>query len=337
MPNLDNNFLNLNYEKILKRSWAIAKTHRFLWVFGMTLAAFSGFGSRLNLNLPGGSDGQNFLEMLKGVSDRTPRESSRVLGAYTDRLLDVFRGVPVWIWVVLLLSVAIAVLVAILIGLYTKNWAKGALIASIHHLEENSQASLATGSQQGKTAVKRFIWLEVVPPIFLLLALGVLLLATGGLLLLVQSDVTRMLLFILGVAVILILGLTGGMLIAMGKIIAQQLVVRENLTAQEAWRQGFSLARRHLKEMFLMGAINLGIGCALGCATTLLLIMLAVIMLIVISVNKQIGLALAAGAALLVMALALFSILLRGIYMVFNMSTWTLLFRELEKRQQKGE
>jgi hypothetical protein len=55
------------------------------------------------------------------------------------------------------------------------------------------------------------------------------------------------------------------------------------------------------------------------------------------SINKQLGLVIGAIAAAVIMIFILLSILLRGIYTAFNTSTWTLLFREIEKLEKGGK
>lgn len=326
----------MDYEHILRRSWEIARTHKFLWVFGMALAAFSAGGS--NLNLSGGGDSGNIADLFRGKSvEQLPQEGGKVLGAYTDRLLEVFRSIPLWVWLVLAVSLLVAVLVAIAVSLFVRNWAKGSLISAIHDLEDQKRESLTIGSRQGLAVVKRFIWLNLVPWLLLLVTIILILaLLVITALLTPQAKEFAGLLAVAAVLGMVIVILVGGVFVSLSITIAEQLVIRKDLPASQAFSAAARLVRRHLKEVVTMGAINLGIGCALGCATLILLLLFAALTLIAFSVSQKVGAVVAILIGIPLIIIVLSSLLIRGIYAVFNTATWTLLFRELESQEEKG-
>jgi hypothetical protein len=324
----------VNYKQILARSWEIAKTHKVLWVFGMVVAALSGGSANFNLS----GDQSAFSDLFqKSQMKEIPQETSNVLGTYTDTLSEMVRNISPWVWLVLAVSIFLAILAAIAISLYLRYWARGALIASIHDIEEGRSASLELGSRRGREVVRRLIYMNVAPWLVLMLAIAVIAGVSVVLLTMVNLQPIRIVVVIIMSLLFLTIGVIGGIALVMTLIIAEQIVVRENCSSKEALKKGLKLAKKYLGQLFAMGAINLGIGCAVGCATVFIFLLLAAVSFIVYSIDKHAGIVIAVIAALLVFVFLLISLLLRGIYMVFNTSTWTLLFREIEKLEKGGK
>jgi len=324
----------MNYKQILARSWEITKTHKVLWIFGMVVAALSGGSANFNFS----GDQSAFSDLFqKSQMKEIPQETSKVLGAYTDTLSEMVRNVSPWVWLVLAVSIFLAILVAIAISLYLRYWARGALIASIHDIEEGRSASLELGSRRGREVVRRLIYVNVVPWLVLMLAIAVIAGVSVVLLTMVNLQPIRIVVVIIMSLLFLTIGVIGGIALVMTLIIAEQIVVRENCSSKEALKKGLKLAKKYLGQLFAMGAINLGVGCAVGCATVFIFLLLAAVSFIVYSIDKHAGIVIAVIAALLVFVFLLISLLLRGIYMVFNTSTWTLLFREIEKLEKGGK
>jgi len=324
----------VNYKQILARSWEIAKTHKVLWVFGMVVAALSGGSANFNFS----GDQSAFSDLFqKSQMKEIPQETSNVLGTYTDTLSEMVRNISPWVWLVLAVSIFLAILAAIAISLYLRYWARGALIASIHDVEEGRSASLELGSRRGREVVRRLIYVNVVPWLVLMLAIAVIAGVSVVLLTMVNLETIRIVVVIIMSLLFLTIGVIGGIALVMTLILAEQIVVRENCSSKEALKKGFRLAKKYLGQLFAMGAINLGVGCAVGCATVFIFLFLAALSFIVFSINKQLGLVIGAIAAAVIMICILLFILLRGIYTVFNLSTWTLLFREIEKLEKGGK
>ena len=309
----------------------------------MVVAVLSGGGSRFNL--PGSGDSKGLFEFFRKPSvEELPQETSRVLGAYTDSIIEIFKDIPVGVWIILAISVVLAVLAAVVINLFIRNWAKGALIAAIHDIEDQKQVSLRSGSNHGLSVVKRFILLHILAGVImvaLILVLAILMsvlfgIAIGFSFVGMEWSMGKTLLAGISVLTFVIAVVTGGVLLTMTVILAEQLVIRQDLSTKGALKRGFILAKRYIFQMIGMGAINIGIGCALGCATLILLVLLVAIVLLIFAVSKEAGFIAAAIAGILILAFALLSILIKGIYMVFTTSTWTLLVREIEHKEQEG-
>lgn len=302
----------------------------------MVIAALS--GGVLNFNLSGGGEGEGFSDFFKEPSlEKIPQETSHVLGVYTDSLLEVFRNISPGVWLILAISIFLAILAAITISIFIRNWAKGSLIASIHRIEDKKTTTLRSGSLWGLSVVKRFIYLNVIPWLILGIILLVLIILPIVALSLTQSETTSAPILALILLLSIGIGIVAGVILTLIIILAEQLVIRENLSAKQALNKGLRLTKKYFGAMFVMGAINLGIGCAFGCATFIVIMLLIVIVILAFAISKEAGFIVAVFAGIPVLAFILLSILIRGIYRVFNTSTWTLLAREIESKEKEGE
>jgi hypothetical protein len=323
----------LDYEKILKRAWEITKTYKVLWIFGMALAVFSG-GS---FNFSGGGGDSGGLDLPETPPmEKLPQETSQVLGAYTDSIVEVFTNIPIGIWIVLAVSILLALFSVIALAFFIRNWAKGALIASIHDTQDQKPITLRTGSLHGLAVVKRFIILRIIPWMLLFGMISVLLILTVIVALNLSGTIRTVSLLLL-ILINLLIGLIGVVVTTLTVILAEQLVVRQNLTSRQALKKGFQLTKKYLGNMIGMGAINLGIGCAFGCATIIVILLLVAIIIFAFAIKKEVGYVAAVIAGIPILAFILLSILIRGIYMVFNTSTWTLLAREIETKEKGAQ
>ena len=120
------------------------------------------------------------------------------------------------------------------------------------------------------------------------------------------------------------------MLLVFTIVLAEQLIIRKNLTTKKAIRTGFKLTKQHIFKMLGMGAIHLGLGCAVGCLTIIVVITLIAIITVAFVINKTAGILTAIMIGIPIVALLLLSVLIRGIFLVFKTSNWTLLVREIE-------
>ncbi len=331
----------MDYEKILKRSWQITKSHKKLWIFGMVLATLSGgSGFQSNLRLP-----SNFFSEEQGKSifeipetppiQNLPQQTTQVLGAATDTITDFFSNIPISVWIIVGITILIAIFLVIAITLFIREWARGALIASIHDTEDQKPPTLRQGSLHGISSAKRFIALHIIPGLLFTILIIALALVFGALVFLIKATITRTLLAIVGSLIFIVFLVGGGMLLVFTIILAEQVIIRKNLTTKEAVKKGFKLAKQHIFKMLGMGAIHLGLGCAVGCLTIIVVITLIAIIAIAFVINKTAGILTAIMIGIPIVALLLLSVLIRGIFLVFKTSNWTLLAREIETLELK--
>lgn len=305
----------------------------------MVVAAFSG-----GMNFSGGGGGsggggEEFKLPKAPPTEKLPEQTSQVLGTATSSIVQIFTNTPVWVWIVLGVSILAAIGIAITVSLFIRNWGKGALITSIHEIEDQKSPSLSSGSKSGLAVVKRFIYLHVVPwfvwiilvVVLSALAVGIIIITTR-----IESEVLKILTLVFCMLIWVFWLIGSWLFLNLAIILGEQLVIRQNLSAREALRKGFNLTKKYFTEILGMGVINFGIGCAFGCLTILLFALLAVMVVVAFTISKTAGFILGAIAAIPILAFILFSLLIRGIYMVFNTATWTLLVREIEQTERNG-
>ncbi len=325
---------NLDYERILKRSWNITKTYKVLWVFGMALATFSSGGS--NYNFSGGgsgggeSSGTDFKFPQEFKIDEIPETTSKVLGAATDRITDVVSNIPVSVWIILGISIVVAIIAAIILSLFLREWARGALIASIHDIEDNNTISLRSGAKHGLSSVKRLMLLHFFPGFLF----GLVILLISGLFyigfLIFENVGLKIALGILAIFTAVLVIVVGGILLALATIAAEQLIVRKNLSFTTAFRQGLTLAKKYAFKMFGLAAIHLGFGCAIGCVTVIIIGLLGIIITFAFVIGKEIGIVIAVLVGIPLLVLFMLSVLIKGVFLVFKTSNWTLFIREID-------
>src|SRR3989344_7018102 len=109
---------SINYGSIISRSVAITKKARWLWVYGILLAALAGGGG--NFNFPSGGGGssdtetevnvEENLEIPQNFPQELQRNGQEVLGRATDTLTMWLGNVPAPMWVFLILGLVILVI-----------------------------------------------------------------------------------------------------------------------------------------------------------------------------------------------------------------------------------
>ncbi|OGY18820.1 MAG: hypothetical protein A2900_01760 [Candidatus Chisholmbacteria bacterium RIFCSPLOWO2_01_FULL_50_28] len=327
----------MEYKRILRRSWEIAKTSKVLWVFGMVVAALSGGSANFGGN--SWSEGEKFTLPKTSPPQDVPHQTSQVLGQATTAISQMIGSIPIWVWLILGGTILLAVLIAIGVALYIRNWGKGALIASIHNLEDQTPPSLKSGSKSGVSVVKRFIILHVGPwLIWVALAVVLTIFAIGSVIITANLGSEALKITIIAISILVwVFGLVAtGLLLNLSIILGEQLIIRENLSANQALKKGFRLTKKYFASLLGMGIINMGIGCGFGCLTVLLIMLFVVSVIVAFAISKTAGLIVSAIIAVPILTLVLFSLLLRGIYTVFNTATWTLVEREIETREKNG-
>lgn len=300
----------------------------------MALAALSGGGINGGGGGGGGSGSNTGTDDFKlpklPAVEEIPQQSSQILGAATDTISDFFSNIPIGVWIILGTSIFLAVIIAIIISLVIREWARGALIASIHDVEDEKTVRLRSGSLHGLQFVKRYIFLHIIPGLLFTLVIAFVSGVFIALLLIVKSTAAKILIGLLGGLMFITVVLVGGVLLLLTIILAEQLVVRQNLSAKEAIKVGFKLAKKYFFQMLGLGAIHLGIGCAVGCLTMLILVILAVVVFLAFIIGKQVGIIATIIVGIPIIIFILLSILIKGIFQVFKTSNWTLLAREIE-------
>ncbi len=318
----------MHYTDLIKRAWNITWRYKVLWIFGILLALAGGGGGSGGGGSSGGGSGRAGMPPIPALGQINP---GLVFGLVT------LCCCLLVIWIIALTIVRYIALTALYRG--------------VDQIEATGAApTWREGFRLGWNNRAFRLWLldlvvliPFVVAAFVLLALG----ASPLLLLLIDNPVAR------GIGIALTIGLellVIGVLIVAGILVSalRQFWSREVAIADrnigEAIVTGYHLVRTRLKDVgvmwLLMAAIGLGVG------IVMVPIFIAVIML-ALAVGGGLGYALfrltdsVLWAAtfglppfLLIMLVPL--LLIQGIYLVFESSTWTLTYREVAGTAEAG-
>jgi len=313
----------MHYTDLIRRAWQITWRYKVLWIFGILLALASGGGGSGG---GGGSSGGGggAVPPVPGLQHLDP-------GA-------IFAFSALCCCLLLILVIALTIL---------RYVARTALYRGVDQIEATGAApTWREGFRLGWSnrafrlwLLDLVVWIPFVVIALVLLALG----ATPLLLLIIDNPVARG----LGIAgtiglEMLIIGLlivAGIILSALGQFWSREIAIADR-NLGESITIGYRLVRARLKEVSVMWLLMAAIG--LGFGLVMLPIFFFVIML-ALAVGGGLGYALfrltdsvlwAAFVGLppflLIMLVPL--MLIQGVYLVFESSTWTLTYREVAGR-----
>jgi hypothetical protein len=338
----------LDITKVLNRSWHILWKYRILWVFGFFLAMAAG----------GGSSNSNFnwtenANRRAGHWDWNPKSWGPILGQSGESLVNLLITCAIVLGVVILFWVVV--------NTFLKYISETAVIRGVNDYED-------TGIKSGFKALWKAGWsktswhlflinllmsLPIFVVVLMLMGLGVWgYFAFSG----DMSDAFKIFstVTIIGLALLFILSMILlGIVLNMISVFAMRVCVLEGKGVIDSIKEGYTLIRRNLKQVFFMWLVMIGIGIAWFVAVILLLLPLFLLMLVMILpavlAGGIPGLIAAGFAALFKMptpwfwivgglvALPLFgvvfaapSLLVGGWQQIFNSSVWTETYRELK-------
>jgi hypothetical protein len=310
----------MHYIDLIKRAWQITWRHKVLWIFGILLALASGGGGSGG----GGSSSGGESGAFPTLPSLQPFNPGLILG----------------------FSVLCCCLLLILIVVLTivRYVARTALYRGVDQIEATGAApTWREGFRLGWSnrafrlwLLDLIVWIPFAIVALVLLALG----ATPLLLLIIDNPVAR------GIGIagtigleMLIIGLlivAGIILSALGQFWSREIAIADR-NLGESITTGYRLVRARLKDVSVMWLLMAAIG--LGFGLVMLPIFFFVIML-ALAVGGGLGYALfrltdsvlwavfvGLPPFLLIMLVPL--MLIQGVYLVFESSTWTLTYREV--------
>lgn len=337
----------LDISKVLNRAWHILWKYRILWVFGFFLAMAAGSGgSSSNFNWT-----QN-MDQSPRQWDWDPRSWGPVLGQSGENLLNLLIICGVVLLVLILISSVVTA--------FLKYISEAATIRAVNDYEDTGIK--ASFKQIWKTGWNVSAWrLFLIRLLFFLpflLELVMLALLVVWIVLAVNDGNQGFLIFS---------GITAGGLgllmivffIALKIVLdviyhfAARISVLEGVGVIDSIKQGYAFLRRHLKSVFFLWLVMIGIGIAWFIAMVLLILPILLLFLCMILPGILVGAIpglIATGlAALLQMpspwywivgglvALPIFflvtsipSLVVSGWQLIFNSSVWTETYRELK-------
>ncbi len=323
----------MDHMKVLRRSFEITWRYRVLWVFGILLALTTGGGGGNGGG--GGGSGNRQSPFPPSGSIQAPQISPQVVST----LIVVGIG---------LACIILLLFVASLVVRYVSETALIRMVAD--HEETGEKRSVRQGLRWGwsRTALRLFA-LDLL--VFVPLAVGfivLVLLALAPLLLwTTHSQAAGIVGTVATIGLVVLFVLLFIVVIAAASLLIyffRRVCALEEVGVTESIRRGYALVRRHLKDVFIMWLIMVGLTIAWA-----ILMIPVVIMLLVLGVVLGGGPALLIGAVasqalhgalpwilagavglpifLLVLVVPL--VFLGGLWQVYQSSVWTLTYREL--------
>lgn len=308
----------MNYGALIGRAWQITWRYKVLWIFGILLALAAGGGG----NGGGGGSGSAW-------SAPWP-------------MLETEEFLPLLASFVLLCCCALFFL--IIIAVIVQYVARTALYRSVDQIEDAGVGpTWREGFRLGwsSRALRMFLLDLIVGVAFAIAAL--LLLVVGAmplLLLIIDNEVVRVLAVVatIGLESLIILGLVavGVIVSVLGQFWRREIALADR-SVGEAFSGGVALARRGGGNVGIMWLLLTGIGLAFGLLMAALMFGLGIVALgtggglgyAFYALTDSPTLAMLVGLPIFLLIVILPSAIIRGIYLVFDSSAWTLVYRDV--------
>jgi len=311
----------MNQIELVKRAWRITWRYRALWIFGILLALTSGGGSGWGGGGRSSSGGGGGLPPIPALSHIHPGEIAGIIALCCCALLVVF-----------------------VTSLIVRYVAKAALYRCVDQIEETGVApTWREGFRLGWTnRTFRLFLLDLIVGIMAVVAILILAIAAASplLLLIIKSSMAKAvgigLTVWLGLIWLLIVIVTITGLGLLGQFWSREIIL-SNRSIGEALTSGYQLVREHLKDVGIMWLLMLAIGFGVG------LVMIPAVIAVLLgagaagaalgfaiyAVTNSVIWAVAGGVPLFLLIMVIPVSIIRGIYLVFESSTWTLTYREV--------
>lgn len=330
----------IDFGSIIRRSRELTIKHKWLWIYGLALAAFGGNGSGLNFSST--SDLFNKLPQNSSPDLPTglPEKTEAVLGTATTVFKQWFFSVPLSTWIILILSLIVLVLLGLLVAWIIRTWAKAALIAGLADADSGKPVTLASTSPSGLASIKHLILygLIVSSIIWGFLLIFSLIGFTGYLALPTQARFVWVLLTLtIGPLIFLILIILSGF----ATIYAERLIVLHHYSPWAAWKKGLSLSRGNFLPTLVMGLVDRIVAFSVGCLGTLAaLIVFGIPFFLLLFPSFKNGFHMPSIPVLVLLGLLLvlfvhLNLLLTAAITVFNFSNWNLFVKEILGQEAK--
>ncbi len=340
----------MNHVQILKRSWEITWRYRALWVLGILLALTTGGGGGNGFN--GGSGGGSGSGGGNGRGMENLPEGLRQL---FERIADWFQYMisPAMRSTLIAWAVGLTCVLFLLgiVSLIVRYVSFTGIIRMIDRYEASGEkVTWRQGWRMGwSAAARRLFLIDLV--VYLPVVLGFIALFGCAVLPVIVSAVANQEptaagiistigLFLLALFLVFIISLALGLFM---ELVYRQAALGET-GVFDSIRAGWNLARAHLKDVFIMWLIMIGVNIGVGIVFIPIFI-LALLVALIIGGGAGAGLyflitaastaaagwgwAIFVGLALFILALIIPLTFAGGLFQVYRTSVWTLAWREL--------
>lgn len=330
-----------DYGAILSRSLDLIKKNRWLFVWGMILAAFASGGSYSqsgNYTNP-----SSFESLPEGIPEDLPEKTSLVLGTYTTAVVEWFHSVSPFIWVLLFFVVVGAVLFGWLVKLIITSWAKGGLIFGFEKGMKNEEATLRNTSPVGIKSIKSLIIFSIIM-FFIFIGLFLFIPGVWFLIYLVFSQIKVL------ATLWVVVGMLGGIILVFGSLIvlsmvtiyAERLIVLKDMAPWEAWKKALAISKGSFLPTLVMGIINMVIGFGLGCISIVIALVILGIpgyFLVFPSITAKTWPSpiIWVSIVILVLVFILVSVLVKAFIIMFKYANWNQMFEYALKKTERTQ
>ncbi|MBI3887508.1 hypothetical protein HY310_00380 [Candidatus Microgenomates bacterium] len=327
---------SIDFGAIISRSRDLTFKNKWLWVYGLVIAVFTGS----SFNSGGGGGSSSSSSSKSSTINITPsnisEQGKKVLGDATNLFTQWVSSIPPQTWLLLIIGVLLLIILGLIIQWVALNWAKGALIRGIEDADAGEKVELSTTTKYGIKSLKDLFIFSLISGA---MSLGIMfvLLAVYGLIALVLSYVkTLMVLWLVAAGIIGFFALIVMFVIfAMVVIYAERLVVLEGYAPWNAWKKGLSLSKGNFGNTVLMGLINSAIGCSVGCASSIVIFVVLLIPGIIFAIpffSNEYPPVSIAGIVMLFLIFLFASMIVRAGIVVFNYSNWNQIFKKIYEK-----
>ena len=330
-----------DYGAILSRSLELIKKNKWLFVWGMILAAFASGGSYSqsgNYTNP-----SSFESLPEGIPENLPEKTSLVLGTYTTAITEWFQTVSPFTWVLLFFVVVAAVLFGWLVKLIITSWAKGGLIYGFEKGMKNEEATLRNTSPLGVKSIKNLIVLSI---IMFFIFIGLFLVVPGIWVLIYlvfsQIEVLATLWVVVGVLGGVVLFFGSLIILSMITVYAERLIVLKGMAPWEAWKKALTISKGSFLPTLVMGIINMVLGFGLGCISIVIaLVILGIPGYLLVFPNIMAknwpSPAVWISLAILLLIFILVSVLMKAFIIMFKYANWNQMFEHALNKTEGGQ
>jgi hypothetical protein len=349
--------------KILKRALHILWSYKALWIFGIILALTTAAGSVPSSNGSHGSSGSHTSSSGTAIWQASnPFENSKQFTDWLHQAAQPLQDLPqreTAILIGITIALVVVLLVIAVVLAFARYIAETALIRMVDEYETSgNKPGIGKGFRMGwsRTSWRLFlinllVSLPVLVLVLLMTGLGIgafFLVAAGNVVLSVIGIMGGIATFVLFIFVLIVVA---AILVLLRYFFWRACAIKQ-VGVFEAIRLGFGMVRRHLKDVFLMWLIMIGVSIVIAIAMFIAVFLLIPVLVITMAIGIIVGglpalivgglSSLFLGSPLswivgILFGLPLFLlvtgsplIFLRGLVEVFKSTVWTLVYRELD-------
>lgn len=317
---------------LYSKSWQIIKNHKVTWIFGAAVAATAAGSSNFNSSSSGDSESLQKL-FNQGIPEASSSaEMSQVLGEsigpFQQLGQEILNRIPMHYYMILAGEILFLIVVGILISVIYRAWAHASLIESVYSAYKQSKTTIAEASESGFKHIKSFIWLDIIPWLIVFTIVFIYgFLFTLGMIL--GNFTVKGIVLVLGILGLIPL-LYYALLISLGIIWGYREVAISDLSAKQAFWNGFKIAKKKKGASLILGIVNTFAAIIVTMIPVFLLIAAIAPSFIGYFMTKEISPVLIGLAVVATAILIPIMVILGAVVQAFKASVWTIAYDKIK-------